>query len=124
MSYDRRKIEADIGALLHTYIGDRSPEHPEGANCHGCIGMADSLIEDVHRQLDVEFMARIDRICDEPDIGMCDMVEVSVVGTVLKLDERFGLPVAVIAVGPFEHSEQQTVVVRTDRLRLVQRFEQ
>lgn len=57
-------------------------------------------------------------------IGMFDMVEVSMTGTVLKLDERHGVPVAVIAVGPFEHSKQQTIVVRTDRLRLVQRFEQ
>lgn len=58
------------------------------------------------------------------EIGMFDMVEVSMTGTVLKLDERFGVPVAVIAVGPFEHTKQETIVVRTDRLRLVQRFEQ
>lgn len=56
-------------------------------------------------------------------IEPCDMVEVSMTGAVLKLDEMFGVPVAFVAVGPFEHSQQETIVVRTDRLRLVQKFE-
>ena len=48
MSYDRRKAEADIGALLHTYIAERSITHTEGDNCDACIGMAEGLINENH----------------------------------------------------------------------------
>ena len=57
-------------------------------------------------------------------IGESDLVELTLTGTVLRFDVRYGVDVAVVAVGPFEHTRQETIVVRTDRLRLVQRFEQ
>lgn len=54
MSWDRRNTEAEIGALLHAYLGLRHVSHPEGVTCHACIGMAEIMIDEAHKLADGE----------------------------------------------------------------------
>lgn len=56
-----------------------------------------------------------------PQVG--DTVKVELVGVVLGVSEVHGADVLRVAVGPFEHSRQEILEVRADRVAVVKRAE-
>jgi hypothetical protein len=52
-----------------------------------------------------------------------DTVEVRLTGEVLSVFERHGVEVLRVAVGPLEHSRQETVEVRADSVAVVKRYQ-
>jgi hypothetical protein len=52
-----------------------------------------------------------------------DQVEVRLTGEVLSTYERHGVDLLRVALGPFEHSRQETIEVRADSVAVVKRYE-